>query len=424
MSFVAINPAPLALAEAFQIVGIALGLGLLVGIQRERVDAPLAGVRTFTLITLLGALCGMLTPMFGPWVVVAGLLCLAIVIAAGNLMQREQKRPDTGITTEISILLMYSIGAYLVFGHRPLAVVLGAGVSVLLHFKPAMHGFVDRLGETDMRVMMQFVLISLVVLPVLPDRAFGPFDVLNPRDIWWMVVLVVGISLAGYVALKLYGGRAGIVLGGIIGGRISSTATTVSHARRATTTHAGIAASTLVIAIASSIAFVRVLIEVGAVAQHGWPGIAPPIVIMLLVSIALCCYVWWTHRNLKTELPEQGNPTEMKSAVMFGVLYAVVLLAVATARHYFGVRGLWIAAGISGLTDMDAITLSTSRLVADGAVATGTAWRAIVIAVIANLVFKGVMVTMLGGPVLARHVWVLFAIQIAAGLALLMLWPG
>ncbi len=202
------------LVTAFQTLGISLGLGLLVGIQRERVDAPLAGVRTFALITLLGTLTGMLALSLGPWVVGAGVLAVAITTAMGNILALKQKRNGTGITTEIAILLMYGIGAYLVFGPREVAVVLAGGIAVLLHAKPVMHRFVDRLGESDMRVMMQFVLITLVILPVLPDRDFGPFQVLNPREIWQMVVLVVGISLLGYIALKLYGKGRGIVLSG------------------------------------------------------------------------------------------------------------------------------------------------------------------------------------------------------------------
>jgi len=218
--------------SAFQTLAISLGLGLLVGTQRERVEAPLAGVRTFALITLLGTLSGMLASALGGWVVVAGVIGVAITVAMGNALFLREGRADTGITTEIAILLMYAVGAYLVFGHRSVAVVIGGGVAVLLHAKPIMHGFVKRLGETDMHMMMQFVLISLVILPVLPDRFYGPYDVLNPREIWWMVVLVVAISLAGYVTLKLYGERAGHILAGLIGGLVSSTATTVSFARR------------------------------------------------------------------------------------------------------------------------------------------------------------------------------------------------
>jgi uncharacterized membrane protein (DUF4010 family) len=412
------------LAHTFQTLAISLGLGLLVGIQRERVDAPLAGVRTFALITLFGTLCAMVGTIFGLWLVAAGLLAVVLVTVMGNAVLIRQGRGDAGITTEIAILLMYGIGAYLVYGHRAVAVVLAAGVTVLLHFKPAMHRFVERLGETDMRVMMQFVLISLVILPVLPDRTYGPFDVLNPREIWWMVVLVVGISLGGYIALKLYGERAGTLIAGVIGGLVSSTATTVSFARRAAGARGPIAASAIVILLASTVVYVRVLIEVFVAAPSRAAAIAPPIAILLAAAIVLCFVQWRRTRREPIELPESRNPTELRAALMFGAMYGLVVLGVAAARHVLGDRGVYVAAGISGLTDMDAITLSTSRLADRGGLAPGIVWRAIVIAVLANLVFKGGTVWMLGGAALGRRIALLFAIQAAVGVALLVFWPG
>jgi uncharacterized membrane protein (DUF4010 family) len=295
---------------------------------------------------------------------------------------------------------------------------------VLLHAKPVMHGFVKRLGETDMRVIMQFVLISLVILPVLPDEPFGPYRVLNPREIWWMVVLVVGINLAGYVALKLYGERVGIVLAGLIGGVVSSTATTVSYSRHAPGRRGRDAAAALVIVLATTVVYVRVLLEIAAVASRRWLEIAPPIAVMLLVSIALSFVMWWRTRKGELAPATRDNPTELRAALIFGVLYAIVLLGVAAARQSFGDRGVYVAAGISGLTDMDAITLSTSRLAARDALPPATAWRAIVIAAMSNLVFKAGIVATLGGMDLARRVGLAFAVQLAVGLAMLVIWPG
>ena len=411
-------------ATAFQTLAISLGLGLLVGTQRERVDARLAGVRTFALITLFGTLSGMLALVLGGWVVVAGLVAVAITTAMGNVLFLKHERTDSGITTEIAILVMYAIGAYLVFGDRSVAVVMGAGVAVLLYAKPVMHGFVNRLGETDMRAMMQFVLISLVILPTLPDQAYGPYGVLNPREIWWMVVLVVGISLAGYVALKLWGEHAGHLLSGLIGGVVSSTATTASFARRAAKAEGQVSIATLVILLASTVVYARVLLEVFVVAPRIFLAIAAPIALMMLTSILVCLVQWRATGRGKSGLPAQGNPTELRPALVFGLLYGFVLLAVAAARHSLGDRGVYVAAGISGLTDMDAITLSTSRMGARGALATQVIWRSIIIAIIANLVFKGVMVWVLGGPALGRRVGALFAIKIVVALALLFLWPG
>lgn len=410
--------------SSFQTLGISLGLGLLVGAQREKVDAPLAGVRTFALITLFGTLCALLALTLGAWVVAAGLLAVASATAMGNVVFLRQERADAGITTEIAILLMFGIGAYLVLGHREVAVVLGGGVALLLHAKPIMHGFVRRLGEADMRVLMQLVLITLVILPLLPDRPFGPFEVLNPREIWWMVVLVVGIGLCSYVALKLYGARTGILLAGVIGGVISSTATTVSVARRTSENPGQVAAATVVILLASTVVYVRVLVEIAVVAQPILGRMAPPIVILLAATILLCVALWW--RTEKGDLPSPPNdhPTELGPALLFGVLYAIVLLAVVAARHYFGDRGVYLAAGISGLTDMDAITLSTSRMSASGLLASSAAWRSIVLAILSNLAFKAVLVGLLGGWALARRVGALFAVQIAIGLVLLAAWPG
>lgn len=412
------------LAHTFQTLAISLGLGLLVGIQRERVDAPLAGVRTFALITLFGTLCALLGTMFGLWLVAAGLGAVTLITVMGNAMLMRAGSKATGITTEIAILLMYGIGAYLVYGDRGVAVVLAGGVTVLLHFKPAMHRFVERLGETDMRVMMQFVLISLVILPVLPDRTVGPFDVLNPREIWWMVVLVVAISLGGYIALKLYGERAGALLAGVIGGLVSSTATTVSFARRASGARGQVAAPAIVILLASTVVYVRVLIEVFVAAPAVAGRIAPPIVILLVAAIVLCLVQWRRTRRERIELPEPRNPTELRAALLFGALYGLVVLAVAAARRHLGDHGVYAAAGISGLTDMDAITLSTSRLAERGGLAPGVVWRAIVIAVLANLLFKGATVWALGGSPLGRRIAVLFAIQAAVGAALLVFWPA
>ena len=411
-------------ASAFQTLAISLGLGLLVGTQRERVEAPLAGVRTFALITLLGTLSGMLASTLGGWVVVAGVIGVAVTVAMGNAQFLKEGRADTGITTEIAILIMYAVGAYLVFGHRSVAVVIGGGVAVLLHAKPFMHGFVKRLGETDMHMMMQFVLISLVILPVLPDRLYGPYDVLNPREIWWMVVLVVAISLAGYVTLKLYGERAGHILAGLIGGLVSSTATTVSFARRVSTAEGQLSASTMVIMLASTVVYARVLLEVFVVAPRAFSEVAPPVALMLVVSALLCVVQWRVTRRGRIELPAPGNPTELRPALIFGALYASVLVAVAAARHHLGDRGAYAAAGISGLTDMDAITLSTSRMGARGALSSSVVWRSILIALLANLAFKGGLVFVLGGPALGRRVAALFAIMMVVGLVLLGWWPG
>ncbi|HYO11796.1 MAG TPA: MgtC/SapB family protein [Thermoanaerobaculia bacterium] len=404
-------------------LAVALGLGLLVGLQRERVDSGVAGIRTFALITVFGAVVGQIGKTFGGWLVAVGLLAVAVLVTAGNLARLSKGEAEPGQTTEITALLMYGVGVWLVVGSMPVAVVLAGVIALLLHLREPLHEFAGRMGEGDIRAIMQLVLIALVILPLLPDETFGPYDVLNPYQIWWMVVLIVGLSLLGYVAFKLFGAGAGAVLGGILGGLISSTATTVSYARRTKESPDLSRLAALVVMIASTVVFARVLVEIAAVAPGSFLALAPPLAAMLGVAVAVSVAFWFVGRGEDPDLPKPSNPAELKAAVTFGVLYAVVLLAVAFARDRFGTAGLYIVAVLSGLTDVDAITLSTSRLVGGGRLDPEVGWRAILIAALSNMVFKAGIVAVLGDRRLLGRIAVLFGAVVAGGGVILWLWP-
>ncbi len=223
--------------EIYQSIAISLGLGLLVGLQRQWSASEIAGIRTFPLITLLGTLAALLASQsenqnaFG-WIVGAALICIAGLLAIANFTKIIDGQSDEGMTTESAALLMFLVGVAVGDGLNGPAVVITGIVAVLLHWKKRLHGIVGKMGEKDIRGVIQFALIGLVILPVRPDQTYGPYDVLNPYNIWRMVVLIVGVSMVAYVAFKLVGAGAGAVLGGILGGLISSTATTVSYARQ------------------------------------------------------------------------------------------------------------------------------------------------------------------------------------------------
>jgi uncharacterized membrane protein (DUF4010 family) len=404
-------------------LGISLLLGLLVGLQRQRSESSIGGIRTFPLIATFGTLCGLLAVEHGGWIVAAGLVALAALLVVSNLMLAKAGDTDAGQTTEVAALLLYGIGAYVVFGELAIAVVLGGAIAVLLHYKDLLHAFATRFGERDVTAFMQFILITLVILPVLPNEAYGPYAVLNPFQIWLMVVLIVGISLVGYVAYKLFGAREGAVLGGLIGGLVSSTATTVSFARR-TATKPGVAGlAALVVMIASGIVFVRVLAEIAVVAPSHFGRIAPPLVAMLVVAAGIAVVLYFQTRNHRAVMAEHGNPADLRTAIIFGNLYAVVVFAVAWTNAEFGDRGLYLVALVSGLTDMDAITLSTSQLATQDRLDTHIAWRMILVAALANLVFKGALVAILGSRELLRLVAGAFGVMIVAGGALFWFWP-
>lgn len=410
-------------AELLKSLGTALGLGLLVGLQREWTRDRIAGIRTFSLVSVFGALSGLLSYSFGGWVIAAALVACASIVILGNLAVMRGPEPDTGLTTEIAMLVMFAIGAAAVLGHRLEAVVCAGTVMVLLQSKEPLHGMVRRIGEADLRELARLVLAGLVILPLLPNREMGYLGVLNPFKAWLMVVLIVGISLAAYLIGKFFGGAKGNLLAGVLGGLISSTATTASVSKRSSA--AGVVGTSLaaIVLTASAVVFVRVIAEVVMTAPGQWKALLPPLVAMMAWTggVAVVAHRIAVHSGHAAS--EESTPSEMKGAVMFGLLYVVVLYGVALAKQHFGNAGLYVVAAISGLTDMDAITLSTSKLVADGHVDAGTGWRVILLGGLANLVFKAGLVAVLGAQGFRRPTLIGFAAAIAGGGAILAFWP-
>jgi uncharacterized membrane protein (DUF4010 family) len=412
--------------ELFQTLAISLALGLLVGLQRQHQNARIAGIRTFPLITLFGTVCALLAQDFGGWILGAGALGTTALLVAANLMQRLDEKVDIGQTTEAALLLMFAVGAYLVTGKTAVCVALGGAVAVLLHLKETLHQAVSRLGEKDLHAIMQFVVISLVILPVLPNQAYGPYEVLNPYNIWLMVVLIVGIGLAGYFAYKIFGDKAGTLLGGILGGLISSTATTVSYAKRSkegSTRETNYNLIALVIFIATAISLVRIIVEVAVVAPSTLAIVAPPLATLVLLMAVLILLGFFFKKENAGRMPEQENPAQLKTALVFGAIYAIVIVATSAAKDHFGNSGLYIVAIISGLTDVDAITLSTSRLMTAETIDQQTGWKVIMIAALSNIAFKGAMVAVLANRALFVRVASLFGLSLVAGLLIVWLWP-
>jgi uncharacterized membrane protein (DUF4010 family) len=406
----------------FQDLLIALVLGLLVGLQRERADRDIAGIRTFPLITILGVFSGTLAQEFGGWIVAASLLALAAMIVVGNLIKAREGRADPGLTTEMAALVMFSVGAALVAGYTAPAITVGGGVALLLHWKRPLHEFARRIGPDDFQAIIRVVLVALVILPVLPNQAYGPYGVLNPFQMWLMVVLIVGISLSAFVVYKLMGPQSGTVAVGVLGGLISSTATSVSHARHSREYPNDTDAAALVIFIASAIVFVRVIVEIAIVAPGILAVTVPPLATMMGIMVLIAGGAFMVTARRITAMSDRRPPSSLKAAIIFGLLYGVVLLAVAAAREHFDQRGLFVVAALSGLTDMDAITLSTAQLVRTGDLTAETGWRLILVGAMANLVFKGGVVAALGHPRLLGRVAVLFVLSLAGGALILAFW--
>ena len=207
-------------------LGASLAIGLLIGLERERNPAAMAGVRTFALLALFGTLATLL----GGWTVPVGLAAVAATLIAAQARQPQQD--DPGTTTIAAACVCYLLGALAGAGETTIAGALAIGVTALLYFKPEIEGVSTALARHEQVSVLQFLVASFIVLPLLPDRGFGPYEVLNPRNVWLMVILIAGIGLASHVALRVAGERHGTILTGILGGLVSSTATTVLYARR------------------------------------------------------------------------------------------------------------------------------------------------------------------------------------------------
>ena len=380
-----------------------LALGLLIGLERERNPASKAGLRTFALVALLGTLAALIAGKTGsPWILAAGLVLVGLMMIAAHARESDAAA-DPGTTSVAAVCVCYSLGVLIWLGYPTLAVMLGVLTTMLLYFKPELRGLSQSLTRQDLLSILQFAALSFVILPVLPDQNYGPYEALNPYRIWLMVVLISGISLAGYVALRLIGGRHGVLLLGLFGGLVSSTATSMVYARHARDPGM-LQLAAVVILTANLVVPARLAVLAGVVSPAILPQLAPALGGALACG-AIGTFYWW--RKLSQQpvlaLPEIRNPTEIRAALGFGLLFGVVLFCSAWLSDAAGSRGLYAVALVSGLTDVDAITLSTLRLYDLGALEPPQAAHAIVLALVSNIAFKLGLVFTVGGAALARR---------------------
>ncbi len=402
---------------------IALALGLLVGLQREWVEEKPLGLRSFTLITLIGALIGLYAEDAGLWIVAVGLIVITLGIFVHTILLARE-HAVAGMTTELAGIAMYLVGAMTTTGYPITAVVLTGVVTLLLHWKVPLHALTRRIAPQEFQAVARFVLVTLVVLPILPNRTFGPFDVLNPFHIWLMVVLIVGLNLVGYFALRITRGRGSALLGGVLGGLVSSTATTVSYSGRSHADAAMAPVAAIAILIASALVYVRVLVEVLVVAPALLTGLAGPVLTYFaLFAVIAAVLIRFSGSGSPAEV-KTGNPAELSTAMVFALIYSVVVFLSAAVSEEFGETLLYPVALLSGLTDVDAITLSTGHLYQSSRITADTAWRVIFVAALANLLFKAGVVAVIGGDALRRRLLPVLGGLMVAGVLIALFWPG
>ncbi len=410
-----------------QNLGIALLLGSLIGLERERdrhkADThEFGGIRTLSLISVLGYLVFNLfaDSVLFP-VVTAGFLLLLI---ASYIMSAYLDK-KTGATTELAGFFTYFIGVLMGMGDTLIATVITLVVVLLLYFKEALHAFAHRVAKEELYDAIKFIAIVFVVLPLLPDQTYGPLNVLNPYEIWLMIVLVSTISFASYVAIKVVGPKRGIGVGGFLGGLISSTAVSLSFSGLSKKTPSIVNPFVFGVLVASSAMFFRVIVTVSVIHSSLLSLIALPLALMGITGLACAGYYWFQRDKNAVKFSSRDldlkSPFQLWPAVKFGLIFASLIFISKFAADYFGNEGVYVTAFFSGIFDVDAITISMTNLHRAGEISAISAATAIVIATLTNTLSKGFIVLFFGARAVGWRVMLALVLMLTVGLGSLFL---
>ncbi len=418
-----LNPAglDLALPVIFQKMAISLLVGALVGLERERSLAEarqlFAGIRTYPLIALLGCLASLLGHAAGVWML--GALSIGFIGLVVSSYIFEARSGHHGATSEVAAITVFVLGALIFYEFYAVAIASSVLLTLFLSLKQPLQKLISTVSEEDIYATLKFAIITAIILPILPNQTMGPLDVLNPRQVWYMVVLIAGISFAGYVLVKVFGSKRGLALTGMMGGLVSSTAVTLSFSQKSKEAPDLSRTFASAIILACSIMYPRILVEIAVVNQSLLAHIWPMIAILMASGIVASLLLLFGKRTDSMTNVALSNPFELMSAIKFGLVFALIIFVSRAAQQYLGDSGVYLAAGLAGLTDVDAITLSMANLSRSGAVTESTAAVAILIAVVVNTLVKAGIAISLGAAALRRFTVPGFGLVLLTGLSLI-----
>ncbi|MGE4497596.1 MAG: MgtC/SapB family protein [Deferribacterales bacterium] len=401
---------------------LSLALGLLIGLERgwrEVIDgesSPFFGLRTFGLIGLLGGIIGFISNTYSN-LLIAGIAFAAVTVLLTAVHVSDCGRPHgVGITTVVAADITFCLGILSSMGFMSMASSIAVVTAVILSMKPFVYQWVRKLEAKEIHATLKLLLISVVLLPVLPDKGYGPYSALNPYEVWWFVVLITGMSFAGYFAIRIAGAGKGIMITGILGGLVSSTALTLSFSRLGKHSQLKRVFSAGIL-VACGTMFPRMLIEVSVVNKELLKLVAVPLIVSGASVYLGMAFFWFTRardKEAKADVPPLSNPFQILPALKFAGLISMILLFSQFIKEYYGDTGIIVLAFFSGLTDVDAITISMARL-AHGELSHTTAATAIMTAAATNTILKGLLVLLISNRQIGIRVMGVFITALAAG---------
>ncbi len=407
--------------DLFGRLTLAFGIGLVIGVERGWQTRALssgqraAGVRTFALTGLLGGVLGAAGQIVGDAVVAVGLLGffgLVTVVYFTGLGRVE----DRGTTTEIAALLTFALGLMAVRGDMAVAAAAAVLIVAVLDIKEPLHRWITRIEDAELTAAIKLLVISVVVLPVLPDQGYGPGGVINPYEMWWIVVIIASISFIAYTIMRVLDPRAGIIVTGLLGGVASSTAATVSFARLAARTPQLATAFCAGIAFAITVMFIRTLVIVTVLDAQTGRVLLLPLLLAALGALGAGSYLLrYGTKTLASEGAPLGPPSDIGTAVRFGAALVVIALAIHYGKIFFGESGALIGAMAGGLVDVDATTITMARLAQSEQASLSHAIGAILAALVVNNAAKAVYAVVIGGRGLVWPMALIFAVPFALG---------
>lgn len=404
-----------------QKLGIAILIGALIGLEREHSRTPgaksFAGIRTFPLIAMYGFISAMLASYIN--ITYYFVFVVSIIILVGLSYYNTARGGRIGITTELSALMVFVLGSMIYWNFILIAAIVAVIMAVFLSLKIQLHQFVENVTGEDIFAVLKLSIVTIIIMPLLPERSFGPNNVINLRLIWMMVIFIALISFLGYILTKYVGYKKGISVTSIFGGLVSSTALTFSFAKKSKENDSLSPNFGVGILIATIMVFPKVLLEIAVVNGELAKLAVVPIVIFMIVGIVLSLIMWKKINAVELTGINLKNPFELKSALYFGLIFGAILLFSKLAQSNFGDRGSYIVSFISGLTNIDAITLTMAQLSAKNTISSFVALNSIIIALFANLLFKGIIAIILGTKLMARYTTVGFGFFILTALLIL-----